>query len=103
MRRDSTTLHSYLFAAIDEPKGDAIESGVDVINLIVGDSFRGHEFHHSSVTDIGDATFAIRLTRGVGIKNGWGGIMVANTLAGYAHLRACSYLRFAEAFVNACL
>ncbi len=69
----------------------------------VGDSFRGHEFHHSSVTDIGDATFAIRLTRGVGIKDGWDGIMVENTLAGYAHLHACSYLRFAEAFVDACL
>jgi cobyrinic acid a,c-diamide synthase len=69
----------------------------------VGDSFRGHEFHHSSVTDIpGGATFAIRLTRGVGIKDGWDGIMVANTLAGYAHLHACSYLRFAEAFVEAC-
>ncbi|MCK5109768.1 MAG: Ni-sirohydrochlorin a,c-diamide synthase, partial [Methanosarcinales archaeon] len=69
----------------------------------VGDSFKGHEFHHSSVTDIGDATFAIRLTRGAGIKDGWDGIMVENTLAGYAHLHACSYLRFAEAFVEACM
>jgi len=40
---------------------------------------------------------------GVGIRDGWGGIMVAKTLAGYAHLHACSYLRFAEAFVDACL
>lgn len=69
-----------------------------------GDSFRGHEFHHSRVTEIPDDTvFAIRLTRGVGIRDGWDGIMVEKTLAGYAHLHACSYLRFAEAFVAACL
>ncbi|MEA1944474.1 MAG: Ni-sirohydrochlorin a,c-diamide synthase [Euryarchaeota archaeon] len=68
-----------------------------------GDSFRGHEFHHSSVTDISDdAVFAIKLERGTGIRDGWDGIMVENTLAGYAHLHACSYLRFAEAFVEAC-
>jgi cobyrinic acid a,c-diamide synthase len=40
---------------------------------------------------------------GVGIRDGWDGIMAENTLAGYAHLPACSYLRFAEAFVDACL
>ena len=68
-----------------------------------GDTFRGHEFHHSTITDIpDDATFAIRLQRGTGIKEGWDGIMVENTLAGYAHLHACSYRRFAGAFVEAC-
>ncbi len=68
-----------------------------------GDAFRGHEFHHSTITDIpDDAAFTIKLERGTGIKDGWDGIMVANTLAGYAHLHACSYLRFAEAFVEAC-
>jgi len=68
-----------------------------------GDAFRGHEFHHSTITDIpDDAVFTIKLERGTGIKDGWDGIMVANTLAGYAHLHACSYLRFAEAFVEAC-
>jgi len=68
-----------------------------------GDAFRGHEFHHSSVTDIpDDAVFTIKLERGTGIRDGWDGIMVKNTLAGYAHLHACSYLRFADAFVEAC-
>ncbi|MEA3325534.1 MAG: hypothetical protein U9Q37_10485 [Euryarchaeota archaeon] len=42
-------------------------------------------------------------SREVGIKDGWSEILVANTLAGYAHLYARSYLRFAEAFVDACL
>ncbi len=68
-----------------------------------GDSFKGHEFHHSSITDIpDDSVFAIRLERGIGIKDGKDGLLVENTLAGYAHLHACSYLRFAEAFVEAC-
>ena len=92
-----------------------VEMGGKVVSYNVGsfttetpiggpdDSFKGHEFHHSSITDIpDDSVFAIRLERGIGIKDGKDGLLVENTLAGYAHLHACSYLRFAEAFVEAC-
>jgi cobyrinic acid a,c-diamide synthase len=39
----------------------------------------------------------------VGINDGWDRVIVENTRARYAHLHACSHLRFAEAFVDACL
>ena len=36
-----------------------------------GNSFKGHEFHHSEIREIPeDAEFAITLSRGTGIKNG---------------------------------
>ncbi|TGC11388.1 Ni-sirohydrochlorin a,c-diamide synthase [Methanolobus halotolerans] len=64
-------------------------------------SFRGHEFHHSEITDIpGDAKFAIRLSRGTGIIDGWDGLTVNNTLGCYAHLVASSYREFAGSFVD---
>jgi cobyrinic acid a,c-diamide synthase len=66
-----------------------------------GNSFRGHEFHHSEVTEIpDDAKFAIKLSRGTGIIDGWDGLTVNNTLGCYAHLVASSYREFAESFVD---
>ncbi len=68
-----------------------------------GASFIGHEFHHSEIIDIPeDTTFAIRLTRGTGIKGELDGILVNNTLAAYAHLHAASYTDFARSFVDFC-
>jgi cobyrinic acid a,c-diamide synthase len=66
-----------------------------------GDSFRAHEFHHSEVTELPeDAKFAIQLSRGTGIADGWDGLIVNNTLGCYAHLVASSYEEFARNFVN---
>jgi len=66
-----------------------------------GNSFKGHEFHHSEITDLpADAKFAIKLSRGTGITNGWDGLMVNNTLGSYAHLHGVSYREFAASFVD---
>ncbi len=65
-------------------------------------NFIGHEFHHSQITDIPEGTgFAIKLSRGTGIKDGQDGMMVKNTIGSYAHLEAASYPEFATAFVDA--
>jgi cobyrinic acid a,c-diamide synthase len=67
----------------------------------MGNSFRGHEFHHSEVTDIPkDVKFSIKLSRGTGIIDGWDGLTVNNTLGCYAHLVASSYREFAGSFVE---
>jgi cobyrinic acid a,c-diamide synthase len=78
--------------------------GSFVIDNVIGRagaSFIGHEFHHSEIVDIPeDTAFAIRLTRGTGIKGELDGILVGNTMAAYAHLHAASYIGFAGSFVN---
>ncbi len=74
------------------------------LNTVIGkagNSFRGHEFHHSEVTNIPkDAEFAIKLSRGTGIIDGWDGLKANNTLGCYAHLVASSYKEFACSFVD---
>jgi len=66
-----------------------------------GNSFKAHEFHHSEVTELPEgAKFAIKLSRGTGIIDGWDGLVVNNTLGCYAHLVASSYREFAESFVD---
>ncbi len=76
---------------------------VDNVIGRAGASFIGHEFHHSEIIDIPeDTTFAIRLTRGTGIKGELDGILVKNTMAAYAHLHAASYTDFARSFVDFC-
>jgi cobyrinic acid a,c-diamide synthase len=68
-----------------------------------GSSFIGHEFHHSEIIDLPEDTeFAIRLSRGVGIKGEFDGILVNNTMAAYAHLHGASYTGFAGVFVEFC-
>jgi len=50
---------------------------------------QGHEFHHSSLEDLGpDVRFAYRVRRGHGIDGRHDGVCVHNLLASYAHLRA---------------
>ncbi|MBN2110610.1 MAG: Ni-sirohydrochlorin a,c-diamide synthase [Methanosarcinaceae archaeon] len=74
---------------------------MDTVIGRTGNSFRGHEFHHSEVTGIPkDAKFAIRISRGTGIIDGWDGLTVNNTLGCYAHLVASSYREFAGSFVD---
>ncbi|MDF1531179.1 MAG: Ni-sirohydrochlorin a,c-diamide synthase [ANME-2 cluster archaeon] len=67
------------------------------------DKFFGHEFHHSEIIDIpDDARFGIKLGRGIGIKDGYDGLMVKNTIGVYSHLHAASYREFAPRFIDSC-
>ncbi len=66
--------------------------------------FLGHEFHHSEGIELPDnAKLGIKLTRGIGIKEMYAGLMSGNTLAVYSHLHAASYQEFPIRFVDACL
>ena len=74
---------------------------LDTVIGKTGNNFRAHEFHHSEVTELpADAQFAIKLSRGTGIIDGWDGLIVKNTLGSYAHLVASSYEEFARSFVD---
>ncbi|MDO9516816.1 MAG: Ni-sirohydrochlorin a,c-diamide synthase, partial [Methanosarcinaceae archaeon] len=74
---------------------------MDTVIGTKGNSFKGHEFHHSEIIDLpSDAKFAIKLSRGVGIIDGWDGLTVNNTIGSYAHLHGVSYKEFAKSFVE---
>ena len=67
-----------------------------------GNTFKGHEFHHSEIREIPeDAKFAIKLSRGTGIKEDLDGLTVENTLGSYAHLHGAAYRELAGSFVEA--
>jgi len=68
-----------------------------------GTHIKGHEFHHSSLEGLkSDATFALSLSRGVGIDGKKDGFLCERTLAQYSHIHALSYRGFAPCFVAAC-
>lgn len=77
---------------------DARSTGASPL-LPAGLSFRGHEFHYSSVETAPDARFALDLGRGKGIVDGKDGLSEHAVLGGYSH----AYLTgaFADAFVAA--
>ncbi|MDK2973940.1 MAG: cobyrinic acid a,c-diamide synthase [Methanofollis sp.] len=77
---------------------DARSTGASPL-LPAGLSFRGHEFHYSSVATAPDARFALELGRGRGIRDGLDGLCEHAALGGYSH----AYLTdaFADAFVAA--
>lgn len=68
------------------------------------DTTTAHEFHYSSIQGLSEnTTFARKMQRGHGIDGHNDGIVVANTLAGFCHLRNTSrvpwvrdFLRFVE-------
>ena len=64
-----------------------------------GVHIRGHEFHYSSLNPDRDAQYAIELSRGTGIANGYDGLYVHNTMGTYTH----SYFSddFTKAFLAA--
>jgi cobyrinic acid a,c-diamide synthase len=62
---------------------------------------RAHEFHHSSLENIGEGIeFAYRVLRGTGIDGEWDGIVYKNVLASYAHLRDVERDHWTTRFVN---
>ena len=69
-------------------------------------ALRGHEFHHSSLENIGSGLrFAYRVKRGHGIDGERDGVVYRNVLASYAHLRQDAGSQWAVrfvAFVRAC-
>ncbi|MBI4320294.1 MAG: hydrogenobyrinic acid a,c-diamide synthase (glutamine-hydrolyzing) [Chloroflexi bacterium] len=65
----------------------------------VGQSFWGHEFHHSTISPSGTLNFAYRMLRGRGIDGKADGIVYKNVLACYTHLHALGVPQWAEAFV----
>jgi cobyrinic acid a,c-diamide synthase len=67
-----------------------------------GNSFKGHEFHHSEIQEIpDDAEFIITLSRGTGIKDDKDGLVSGNTLGSYAHLHGVAYRELAGSLVEA--
>jgi len=67
-----------------------------------GQKFKGHEFHHSTISldNQSDVVFAYKINRGEGIVDGRDGIITKNCLASFVHLHAASYTAFAKEFVD---
>jgi cobyrinic acid a,c-diamide synthase len=61
---------------------------------------RGHEFHYSSLENLGpDVEFAYRVLRGHGVNGEHDGLVHRNVLASYAHLRSVGGVNWAARFV----
>jgi cobyrinic acid a,c-diamide synthase len=71
-----------------------------------GTAIAAHEFHYAGITGVGPGTrFAYRVLRGHGITGRDDGIVVANTLASFSHLRGVGDNRWPwrfAAFVRRC-
>jgi cobyrinic acid a,c-diamide synthase len=67
----------------------------------VGAILKGHEFHYSRISRLGEAEvhFAYRMKRGVGIDGARDGLCRKNVLATYSHLHALGSEGWAEALV----
>ncbi|HZD43721.1 MAG TPA: Ni-sirohydrochlorin a,c-diamide synthase, partial [Methanomicrobiales archaeon] len=64
--------------------------------------FRGHEFHYSDVHLEKGTHYTYRLTRGIGIRDGWDGALVYQTLASYLHLHPLPSHRMFQNFLECC-
>jgi hypothetical protein len=59
-----------------------------------------HEFHYARLVNVEpSAAYAFNVRRGAGIDGRRDGIVMGNTVAGFAHLRDTSRCRWAESFV----
>ena len=78
-----------------EPTGDAPWAPA------VTGPVHAHEFHHSSLENLGgsDWRYAYRVRRGRGVDGESDGIVVGSLLASYSHLRDVQGCRWAERFV----
>ncbi|MBV6340721.1 cobyrinate a,c-diamide synthase [Candidatus Magnetobacterium casense] len=71
-----------------------------------GTVLKGHEFHYSSVTDVGRLATAFKMTRGKGIVSGpdgtrCDGAIYKNVLASYTHLHALGTEQWATGVIGA--
>ncbi|MBE0446612.1 MAG: cobyrinate a,c-diamide synthase [Actinobacteria bacterium] len=75
-----------------------VRVSADSIVTKKGDTLRGHEFHYSTITDIGGG-----LARAYRLPNASDeGFIYNNTLASYIHLHFAGRPEFAERFVSLC-
>lgn len=66
----------------------------------IGLTLRGHEFHHSILSQLTSLKFAYRMRRGQGINGKVDAIVYKNVFAAYTHLHALGVPQWAEAFVS---
>jgi len=66
----------------------------------IGLTLRGHEFHHSRLSQSTGLKFAYGMRRGQGIDGKVDAIVYKNVLAAYTHLHASGVPQWAEAFVS---
>ncbi len=69
----------------------------------IGLTLRGHEFHHSRLSQSTGLKFAYGMRRGQGIDGKVDAIVYKNVLAAYTHLHASGVPQWAEAFVSLAL
>lgn len=67
----------------------------------VGTRIRGHEFHHSKLTNTKGLRCALELSRGQGINGKMDGIVYRNVFASYTHIHASGTQTWAKSFVSA--
>jgi Ni-sirohydrochlorin a,c-diamide synthase len=65
-------------------------------------SFRGHEFHYSTVDLAEDTRFAYHLSRGIGIRDNLDGAVKNATLGSYTHLHPVAAESMFRHFVQRC-
>ncbi|NTW36740.1 MAG: hydrogenobyrinic acid a,c-diamide synthase (glutamine-hydrolyzing), partial [Syntrophobacteraceae bacterium] len=66
----------------------------------VGAKIRGHEFHHSRLTNTKGLHCALELSRGQGIDGTMDGIVYKNMFASYTHVHALGTPEWAQSFVS---
>jgi len=67
---------------------------------VFGDEIRAHEFHHSSVTGLGETVFAFDILRGKGVDGRHDGILYKNVLAAYTHIHGLGAQGWAPRFID---
>ena len=65
-----------------------------------GLTIRGHEFHHSNLSDARGLEFAYQVKRGRGIHGSQDGIVYKNLFASYIHLHALGTPEWAQGFTS---
>jgi cobyrinic acid a,c-diamide synthase len=65
-----------------------------------GLTIRGHEFHHSNLSNTGGLKFAYQIKRGRGIDGSQDGVVYKNLFASYIHLHALGTPEWAQGFVS---
>ncbi len=65
-----------------------------------GLTIRGHEFHHSNLSDARGLKFAYQVKRGRGIHGSQDGVVYKNLFASYIHLHALGTPEWAQGFVS---
>ena len=76
-------------------------TGLAPWSVVAGDDeLCAHEFHYSSLENLGKVKFAYEVTRGYGIDGHHDGIIYKNVLASYTHLRSVGMVNWAERYLG---